>query len=380
MTDNPTTNTGTYDLLGERRQEGIVLSNTPATGTAATAYGTGTGIRADNQPRGPFSQAAAKSQQQQQQQTPQAKPQTVAPAGTNPASYDQQGFLAKFLINILLMLTSNLDADNKGNNTLIGMISKAFGMNENDDTEFRQLQTDVRTRGRETVRRERDYSRFDQGAASDAVRYNNQYSVAPVNEGTYQKFLAHLNHREGRRNTVYLDSEGKPTVGVGHLVRPEDNLRVGDRISDAQVAAFLEKDGRKAFQAARQQAAELGVKDESFIIALGSVNYQLGTGWREKFPSTWETMKRGDFNGAAAKIETSLWNKQTPVRVDDFQLALRTAERARDPSTSGTFASAASGAPKPPETNNPILVAQAPAADATPSRRQPSAPAGAIPT
>jgi GH24 family phage-related lysozyme (muramidase) len=50
--------------------------------------------------------------------------------------------------------------------------------------------------------------------------------------------------REGRRNDVYLDSRGIPTVGIGHKVLPEDNLKVGDVISDAQVEAFYVKDSK----------------------------------------------------------------------------------------------------------------------------------------
>ena len=45
--------------------------------------------------------------------------------------------------------------------------------------------------------------------------------------------------REGRRNDVYLDTLNKPTVGIGHLVVPGDNLEVGDVITDAQVSAFF---------------------------------------------------------------------------------------------------------------------------------------------
>jgi len=57
--------------------------------------------------------------------------------------------------------------------------------------------------------------------------------------------------REGRETTVYLDSLGKPTVGIGHLVLPEDNLKVGDTITDEQVDALFKKDGAAAMAAAR---------------------------------------------------------------------------------------------------------------------------------
>lgn len=48
-----------------------------------------------------------------------------------------------------------------------------------------------------------------------------------------------LVQREAKRNTVYLDSEGKPTVGVGHF---DPNLHVGDVWTDEQVEAAFKAD------------------------------------------------------------------------------------------------------------------------------------------
>lgn len=57
-----------------------------------------------------------------------------------------------------------------------------------------------------------------------------------------QAGLDHIKRFEGWRDTVYLDQAGKPTVGWGHLVRPLDNLRVGDKITPARGEAFLRAD------------------------------------------------------------------------------------------------------------------------------------------
>jgi len=138
----------------------------------------------------------------------------------------------------------------------------------------------------------------------------------------YEDFKKHLIAREGYKTTVYRDSLGKPTVGVGHLVLPGDNLQVGDKITDAQVLAFLDKDAKAAWAAGQSQASQAG-GDTCFAIALGSVNFQLGTGWRSKFPSTWNMIQSGKYLEGAAALNGTLWQKQTPVRVQDFQKALR---------------------------------------------------------
>lgn len=129
--------------------------------------------------------------------------------------------------------------------------------------------------------------------------------------------------REGRRTTVYLDSLGKPTVGIGHLVTDDDGLDVGDTITDDQVDAFFAADSASALAAARAQAAEAGIRDESFLPYLASVCFQLGNAWTAKFPNTWAMICNRAYDDAANALEGTRWQQQTPVRVADFQAALR---------------------------------------------------------
>jgi GH24 family phage-related lysozyme (muramidase) len=132
-----------------------------------------------------------------------------------------------------------------------------------------------------------------------------------------------LRKREGVIRKVYLDSRRKPTVGIGHLVTPEDNLKVGDEITDAQVSAFFKKDSAKALSAARSQASRAGIGDANFIVYLASVNFQLGTNWYTIHKKTWQLIMDGKYEEAAVEAGKSAWAKQTPVRVKDFQGALR---------------------------------------------------------
>lgn len=136
----------------------------------------------------------------------------------------------------------------------------------------------------------------------------------------FEKLIA---EREGRRNDVYRDSLGKLTVGIGHLVVANDNLKFGDRISDDQVTSLFEKDSAPAMRAARAQALEASITDSAFIPYLASVNFQLGVRWTDTFPHTWNMIVDGKYADAAEALEGTLWAKQTPVRVKDFQNALR---------------------------------------------------------
>ena len=140
-----------------------------------------------------------------------------------------------------------------------------------------------------------------------------------------ERIIKHLKLREGKRLTVYKDSLGKLTVGVGHLVRPQDNLKLGDKITNERCNAFLEEDMATAFKAALDQAKEIGKHSDDFVLALTSVNFQLGTGWPEKFYSSYPKLVNGDWQGAIEGFKSSKWAKQTPVRVDDFVKAIEIA-------------------------------------------------------
>jgi GH24 family phage-related lysozyme (muramidase) len=136
-------------------------------------------------------------------------------------------------------------------------------------------------------------------------------------------FEALMAEREGRRKDVYLDSLGKPTVGIGHLIVAADHLKMGDTITDAQIDDLFTQDSADALSAARSQAADAGITDLTFIPYLASVNFQLGTLWTKTFPNTWKMILDGKYEEAADGLDGTKWAQQTPVRVRDFQVALR---------------------------------------------------------
>ena len=92
-----------------------------------------------------------------------------------------------------------------------------------------------------------------------------------------EEFKNALIEEEGVRYTVYRDIAGYPTVGVGHLVQPGDGLRVGDRISEAQVLEFLENDLRTAERGVRQLVGDLPLHQHEFDALLDLV-YNVGIG------------------------------------------------------------------------------------------------------
>lgn len=133
------------------------------------------------------------------------------------------------------------------------------------------------------------------------------------------KALELIKRREGLVLKVYKDSLGKLTAGYGHLIKPgEEALEITQSLADK----WLIEDYQSALKAAKVQVKQLPFFTQELEDVLVSVNYQLGTGWTSKFKTTWGLLTQGRYEEAAREVENSLWHKQTPVRVRDFQRVL----------------------------------------------------------
>lgn len=131
--------------------------------------------------------------------------------------------------------------------------------------------------------------------------------------------------REGDKLVVYWDT-AKPrnaTVARGHLVKPADNLKVGDKITQAQSDAFWAVDGEDAFDTGLKLMDQAGITDMDFMPYIASVCYQLGDAWTKKFPNTWKMICDKQYTQAANALTGTAWDNQTPTRVADFESALR---------------------------------------------------------
>ena len=112
---------------------------------------------------------------------------------------------------------------------------------------------------------------------------------------------------EGYRNDVYLDTTGNATVGYGHKVLPEDDLSVGDTISDEQAAAFFNKDYSEHAAGAAVLSNWDALSDD---LKSGLIDFAFNIGrnvfGNETGQPAWPTMKAaieaGDFDAAADEV------------------------------------------------------------------------------
>lgn len=117
-------------------------------------------------------------------------------------------------------------------------------------------------------------------------------------------FKQALIEEEGVRYTVYRDVAGYPTVGVGHLVTPGDNLRVGDRIDEERVLALLDRDLRIAEQGVRKLVGTLPLYQHEFDALLDLVyNVGIGNVSESESPRLNEAISAGDYDAIAAELD-----------------------------------------------------------------------------
>lgn len=136
-----------------------------------------------------------------------------------------------------------------------------------------------------------------------------------------------LHAEEGFKSHVYQgekDKKGVLTAGYGHKLTASElkKYKEGDEIEQEQLDKWFEQDTKLAKTAADKQAKSLKVDDKKFIKVLASVNFQLGINWYKEHEETWKLIKAGKYEDAATEAADSIWNTQTPDRVEVFQEAL----------------------------------------------------------
>ncbi len=103
--------------------------------------------------------------------------------------------------------------------------------------------------------------------------------------------------REGKRNEVYLDTVGVPTVGFGHT-GPE--VVLGDVWTDEQVRDAFARDIQR-FEDAINEAVTVELEQNQFD-ALVSWLYNVGTGWARRAILI-RKLNAGDVEGAAVQFD-----------------------------------------------------------------------------
>jgi GH24 family phage-related lysozyme (muramidase) len=140
-----------------------------------------------------------------------------------------------------------------------------------------------------------------------------------------------IRDHEGCVDTVYLDTLGKATIGIGHLVQPHERQRFkeGIKISVDEIEDLFLIDLNRACAGAEQLISEnyRGDKRLPQVIehVIVEMVFQLGKTGVSKFKKMWKALSDGDKKQASLEMQDSRWHSQTPVRCEALAEAVANA-------------------------------------------------------
>jgi lysozyme len=138
-----------------------------------------------------------------------------------------------------------------------------------------------------------------------AIHLTNRYTQIEENIMTIaESTLAFIEKEEGARNKAYKDSKGLWTIGVGHLIKSDEQHLINATLTDEQVKDLLKSDLRWC-----SEAVESSVKvtlTQAQFDALYSLCFNIGeTNFRKS--TVVKKINENDLKGAADAI--LMWNK-----------------------------------------------------------------------
>lgn len=116
--------------------------------------------------------------------------------------------------------------------------------------------------------------------------------------------LKYIIEEEGKRNKAYKDTKGLWTIGVGHLIRPDEQHLIHATLTDEEVEDLLKRDLEWCSEAV-ESSVKVPLAQAQFD-ALYSLCFNIG-GTAFKRSTVVKRLNSGDYEGAADAI--LMWNK-----------------------------------------------------------------------
>ena len=125
---------------------------------------------------------------------------------------------------------------------------------------------------------------------------------------------------EGFRDTIYLDTLNKKTIGYGHLIVHEDKFVEGKAYPKKELEALFDKDFEKGWNL-MVQFCEVNnlrsISDDAKEI-LCEMIFQMGYSGVGKFKNMIKALQNRDYTKASIEMLDSRWAKQTPNRAKEL--------------------------------------------------------------
>ena len=139
----------------------------------------------------------------------------------------------------------------------------------------------------------------------------------------YEELKEEIKLHEGYRDTVYLDSLSKRTVGFGHLC-VEDHWEDGKQYDKEYLEEIFEKDFNIALTDANKILEGKPVNHIAREVIIELV-FNIGMPRTKKFVKCLAALDNEDYNEAGNQILDSLYAKQVPARAGKLSGKMKSA-------------------------------------------------------
>lgn len=157
----------------------------------------------------------------------------------------------------------------------------------------------------------------EQGAENKTIKPDSTTDSNLSKDLNINALRCQLSIHEGVKNTVYRDTGGLPTGGIGHLLRSNEisSFPVGSTLSAEQIETWYSQDSASAIAIAQRQMGpawnNLSEVQKRGVVDLA---YNLGEGGLAKFTKFNAAMKAGDYTTAGQELKNSVWYTQVGRR------------------------------------------------------------------
>src|SRR5712692_3112753 len=124
------------------------------------------------------------------------------------------------------------------------------------------------------------------------------------------KLEQELRDDEGERLTVYEDTRGFLTVGVGHLLTAKDTLKAGERITPEQTETFFQVDIARAIMGCLAIWPAFMTFPEEAQRVFVNMAFNLGGVKLSHFPTMIAAANKKQWQRVACAMRDSLWYTQ----------------------------------------------------------------------
>ena len=126
-----------------------------------------------------------------------------------------------------------------------------------------------------------------------------------------------IKKNEGYKNFAYFDQLGFPTIGYGHLIKPNEKIFFTQRFSKKFLLNLFNLDFCEAVTQYEKYYYKYNFSNNIREVLIEMI-FQIGISGQRKFSKMNEYLKNNHIFIASLEMINSLWYSQTPKRVDDL--------------------------------------------------------------